>query len=298
VEDHGETPAIEVDPDSTVRLLPRLPGRRGPLAVDASGAGVRTEGGDHMASIERFDRVAVVAHWSPDSRISRSVAELTSNLVNHGYQVLIASSAEGGAQLEWPGGKPQNVTVLRRPNVGYDFGSWASALNRYPRISAADQVLLLNDSLAGPFEPIGSLLEHFDRSGADVWGMTDTCQFSPHLQSYCLGFKSGCLTEPALAGFWRDIRVERSRDDVIWRYELGLGRLLQRERFSMDAAIRFKRVVQDGQNPTILGWRRLLDLGFPFVKRQLLRQPEVAPDGSMVREVVERKFGVNLDEWL
>jgi len=66
----------------------------------------------------------------------------------------------------------------------------------------------------------------------------------------------------------------------------------------MDAAIRFKRVVQDGQNPTILGWRRLLDLGFPFVKRQLLRQPEVAPDGSMVREVVERKFGVNLDEWL
>ena len=77
-----------------------------------------------------------------------------------------------------------------------------------------------------------------------------------------------------------------------------MSRLLGKERFVMEAAIPYQQVVGEGQNPTIVGWRRLLDLGFPFVKRQLLCQPEVAPDGSMVREEVQRKFGIILDEWL
>jgi lipopolysaccharide biosynthesis protein len=226
------------------------------------------------------------------------VSELTSSLVSHGYHVVIASSADGTGPLEWPGEEPANVTVLRRPNVGYDFGSWATALDKYPKIAEADQVLLLNDSLAGPFQPVDHLLRHFDESGADVWGMTDTNQFGHHLQSYCLGFKRGCLREEPLARFWRDVRVEQSRDDVIWRYEIGLSRLLCSERFSIDAAIRYRKVVRDGENPTIIGWRRLFDVGFPFVKRQLLREPEVAPDGSKVREEVQRVFGVNVDQWV
>jgi lipopolysaccharide biosynthesis protein len=281
-----------------MRRLLRFSFRRGPLVVGAEGQSVRVEGPDEMASAPRVERVAILAHWSPDARISRSVAELTASLLANRYQVAIASSADASGPLEWPGERPAGITVLRRPNVGYDFGSWATALHRYPAISRAEQVLLLNDSLVGPFRTLDPFFEHFDRSGADVWGLTDTSQFGRHLQSYCLGFKRGCLAEPGLASFWRGIRAERSRDDVIWRYEIGLARVLDRERFSTDAAIRFRRVVKDGENPTIIGWRRLLDLGFPFVKRQLLRQPEVAPDGAEVRPVVESKFGLVLDEWL
>jgi hypothetical protein len=36
------------------------------------------------------------------------------------------------------------------------------------------------------------------------------------------------LGSAPLARFWRGIRVESSRDDVIWRYEIGLSRLLHR----------------------------------------------------------------------
>ena len=268
------------------------------MVLDAQKSEVRIEGPDQLASGAAPTRVAVIAHWAPDGRVSRSVSELIRSLVDHEFDVVIASSAEGAGSLQWPGEQPTRVTVLRRPNVGYDFGSWATALDRFPAVAASDQVMLLNDSLAGPFQSIDNLLCHFDESGADVWGMTDTSQFGHHLQSYCLGFKRGCLAEGPLAAFWRDIRIEKSRDDVIWRYEIGLSRLLHRERFSVDAAIRYRRVVRDGENPTIIGWRRLFDVGFPFVKRQLLSQPEVAPDGSMVRDEVRRQFGVNVDEWL
>jgi hypothetical protein len=56
--------------------------------------------------------------------------------------------------------------------------------------------------------------------------------------------------------------------------------------------------VSDGQNPTILGWRRLLDAGFPFVKRQLLREPQVAPDAVEIPEHLLSRYGVAVREWV
>lgn len=261
-------------------------------------ASVRVEGEDRLGATGTHDRVAVIAHWAHEPRAGRSARALTDAVAAHGYEVLFVSAAPGRSPLMWTDGEPPSVTILRRPNIGYDFGSWATALHRYPAIGEASRVLLINDSLAGPFAPIDHLLERFDRTAADVWGMTDTTQFTHHLQSYCLGFKAGCLREGPLASFWRNVGAEPSRDDVIWRSEIGLARLLARERFVTDAAIPHWRVVSDGQNPTIIGWRRLLDNGFPFVKRQLLREPDLAPDGGEAPAELERRFGVTIEGWL
>lgn len=281
-----------------MRWFGRLSVRSGPLVLEAQRSAVRVEGDDLLARVGVQARVAVLAHWSIDGRVGRSTSELTRALLGQGYAVVLVSTAEGPEPLGWTGGRPPHVTVLRRPNIGYDFGSWATALDRYPAIAASHHALLLNDSLVGPFQPIDQLLGRFHASAADVWGLTDTTQFSHHLQSYCLGFRGGSLREPPLSRFWRGIRVEASRDDVIWHDEIGLGRLLDRERFVIEAAIPYRRVVGEGQNPTIIGWRRLLDEGFPFVKRQLVREPQVAPDGTQVREELRRRFGADVDEWL
>jgi lipopolysaccharide biosynthesis protein len=156
----------------------------------------------------------------------------------------------------------------------------------------------MNDSMAGPFAPLDRLLDKLHRSPADVWAMTDAEQRGRHLQSYCLGFKGGCLDEGPLRRFWQGVRVEASREDVILRYELGLSRLLRRSRFTTDVAVEGWRVADSDDNPTTIGWRRLLDLGFPFVKRQILREPGVCPDGAMVVDELRRRFGVEADEWL
>jgi lipopolysaccharide biosynthesis protein len=276
----------------------RRPVGEGPLVLDVQRSAVRVEGDDPIAMAAVTARVAVVAHWSIDRQVGRSTSELIRSLLGHGYQVVLVSAAEGDEPLAWPDSCPSQVSVLRRPNIGYDFGSWATALDRYPAIAASPCVLFLNDSLVGPFQPFDQLLERFHDSAADVWGLTDTSQYRHHLQSYCLGFRGGVLREAPLAAFWRGIRQERSRDDVIWRYEIGLSRLLDHERFVAEAAIPYRRVVRDGQNPTILGWRRLLDEGFPFVKRQLLREPHVAADATRVPEELRRRFGVDVEDWL
>ncbi len=260
--------------------------------------GVHTEGPDHLAEIPAPERVAFVAHWTPDSRVSRSVSELTRALIDDGYSVALVSAAQGEEPLEWPAGLPEGLTVIRRPNIGYDFGSWATALERYPAVPGAQEVLLINDSLAGPFRPIGHILANFHNSKADVWGLTDTTQHTHHIQSYCLGFKSQVLTEPPLIEFWQNVCEEASRDDVIHRYELGLSKLLHREAYVIEAAFRYQNVIGEGLNPSVHGWRRLLDLDFPFVKREILRKPEVTRDGAQVPAEIQRRYGIDIRDWL
>jgi lipopolysaccharide biosynthesis protein len=280
-----------------MRRLFRRAGNRGPRVVDANGSAVTVEGDDDLARTATVERVAVLAHWSPSPLVSRSVTTMVAALAEAGYRVVVVSTSEVRAPLDWRGGRPTGLTVLRRPNVGYDFGSWATAFDRYPVIADAGRVLLLNDSMVGPFATIEPLLAKFHASLADVWAVTDTSQFEYHLQSYVLGFPGATLREPPMQAFWRDICVEASKRDVIWRYEIGLSRLLRRERFGSDVAIPFRHLVRDGRNPTITGWQRLLDHGFPFVKRELLVRPQVAPDGELVPAVLRRRFDVDVAEW-
>ena len=98
-----------------MRRLFRRSAGSGPLVLDVQSPRVRVEGADRLASVGAGDCVAVIAHWAPDARVSRSVVELTRSLISHGYQVALMSSAEGLGPLEWPGDEPASLTLLRRP---------------------------------------------------------------------------------------------------------------------------------------------------------------------------------------
>ena len=50
--------------------------------------------------------------------------------------------------------------------------------------SEARLLLLANDSVAGPFAPLGPLLARVDFAMADIWGATDSRERGYHLQSY------------------------------------------------------------------------------------------------------------------
>jgi lipopolysaccharide biosynthesis protein len=128
--------------------------------------------------------------------------------------------------------------------------------------------------------------------------LTDTYQYFHHLQSFALGFRGGVLQDPVLQRFWNGTAEEPTKWDVISRNELALSKLLAREGYVTRSAFRSTDFVQPGQNPVILGWRRMLVAGFPFVKRELVRTPEVAPDAGQIPKFLENLYGIKLDEWL
>ena len=163
------------------------------------------------------DRVAVMASYGSTPRITRSVDEFVRQLADADYQVLLVRASENPSPLEWPT-TPAAAVVLRRPNVGYDFGSWAATLNALPELRRARRVLLVNDSLVGPFAPIAPLLEHFESSTADAWGAVANPQIMPHLQSFFLGFRNGMLDDPPLKEFWRSIRPQTEKMDYVMKF--------------------------------------------------------------------------------
>lgn len=243
------------------------------------------------------ERAAFVASYAPDGRVSPSVAALVDNLAERDYAVVLIRASESGDAPEWPGLPPARVAVVRKPNIGYDFGSWAVGMDRFPRLARRDRVLLVNDSLVGPFSGMETLLEDFEDSRCDAWGAVRSTETVPHLQSYFLGFRAGVLGDRVLRRFWSNLPLLDDKVAMVWAYELGLNRILSEESYVLDAFIEAEEVSAEGRNPTIVAWRDLMERGFPFVKRQILEHPELAEDGRSVASFVEARFGVDPRAW-
>jgi hypothetical protein len=244
------------------------------------------------------DRLALIASWGRGSTVTRSLDELVRQVTQFGYPAVVVRASDDREPLNWPHGQHPNSIVLRKPNVGYDFGSWAVGMHQYLGLLGRDRVLLLNDSLVGPFDTISPLIEDFERSDADVWGAVRTTQFTPHLQSFILGFVGGVLLDAPIRRFWTHLPIETAKAAIIERYELGLSRLLGSEAYATEAWIEPEIVVGDGDNPSSTGWAGLIQRGFPFVKRELLLSPDLVPDGHLIAQTIIERFGTDPMDWV
>jgi hypothetical protein len=271
--------------------------RRRERVLDVARGHVLIEAGD-LSRLERANRIALLAHFSVDVHVSRSFRTLVAEFVAAGYETVVVSGCESDQRLQWNGDLPPEVTVVRQPNVGYDFGSWAIGLDLLPDRGQAEFVVLANDSVIGPFASLAPLLGKFEATEVDVWGLTDTYQYFHHLQSYFVGFRGGILADRPLQRFFRDIRIEASKWDIIRRNELGLNKLLHDEGYATAVAFRSETIVAVGENPVIKGWWKLLANGYPFVKREIVRDPSVAPRSEFVSAEVSALYGATLAEWL
>jgi hypothetical protein len=250
------------------------------------------------AALARSDRVAIIASFGSTPEVTRSLATLVARLEENGYAVLLVRASDSADPPVWPEGHGEQPVTIVKPNLGYDFGSWATGLAIVPELAGKPFVILANDSLVGPFASLAPMLADFETAPADVWGATNTDEYRPHLQSYLIGFRSGVLAHPAVEEFWRSIRAMNDKDRIVIRYEMGLSRLLRAEGFVTRPWFEGRWVVPQGGNPTLIGWERLLEAGFPFVKRILIDNAEIFPRATEAASVVRERYGAELSEWL
>lgn len=254
----------------------------------------RVEHGSWPHVLQSSD-VALIAHYSESPAVSRSLDAQLASLAAAGFATVVISTSPVSSALKFREQTP--TMVVRRSNVAYDFGSWAWAIGAAPEL-ANRRVLLTNDSLAGPFESAEPWYRRFQGSQTDIWGLIGSGQFQWHLQSYCVGYAPGVLGDPQVRQFWRSVEPKQSKIEVILTYELGQTRMLREEGFTIDVEIPPGLIIDRELNPAILAWKRVLDLGIPFVKKELVRDPAVAPDGAEVPAELRRRYGVEVEDWL
>jgi hypothetical protein len=148
---------------------------------------------------------------------------------------------------------------------GYDFSAYTISLWLIARHSPGADVLLLNDSMYGPF----SDLDQFFRDARwELSALTASGLWGNHLQSYALLLRDVCETRmDHLKGIFNENRSSSHLGTVVFKQELCLG----------DHAARHMSVgamwYGDGamiDDPCLRRPFELLDAGFPFMKKSLL----------------------------
>ena len=271
--------------------------------------------------LDTATRVAVFNHFDRRGTVAPFVEYYLGKLHDAGYTILLVSNSPRLDPAAVERVAPMCGAILRRDNVGRDFGAYKDGIQTIPHLERLDSLVLANDSVYGPFQDLGVLIDRMSLAEADVWGITDSWERRFHLQSFFLLFGPAALASAAFDRFWRGIHYVQAKRWIITRYEVGLTRALMagglrcRALFPSREATRFLRLrgrngrrrdalspterrflrnvshlIDAGNpfNPSHFFWEVLISrMGCPFLKRELLRDnPAGIPGVQRWEEVV------------
>lgn len=271
-------------------------------------------------------RIAVFVHFDRHGVVHEFVHHYLHEINRAGFALVFVTNAPRLGAADRERLAPLCGAILRRRNIGRDFGAFRDGIAAIPDPGRLDLLLLANDSVYGPFHDLGDVIGRMDMVETDVWGITDSWGPSFHLQSFFLLFGRRALASAAFPRFWRAVRYVQSKSWVIHHYEVGLSRALAAEGFRCRALCPYREVATtaaealareadsspDARDPSsarsafaarvldavALGiplnsshffWDHLvLRMGCPFIKRELLRDnPARIPGVIRWRQVIQ-----------
>jgi lipopolysaccharide biosynthesis protein len=165
---------------------------------------------------------AVVAHFDLHNKIDPTFKVLIECLkLTCTKVVLVTTSKFDATEI------PKGITIIQRPNFGYDFYSYRVGIDEVKRQGGCDHLLLVNSSffvldsekLNNTFLTIVKCLEDFS-----VVSLTASNQITWHFQSYLVGLRGEVLTTQWFENWREGIAPTDSKMDAILAYELGLSR--------------------------------------------------------------------------
>jgi len=195
--------------------------------------------------------------------------------------------------------------VVWRKNRGYDFGAYRDGIQLVPEYDALDSLIVLNDSVYGPFQALPPVLKRMDAAKADIWGMTDSWDAKWHLQSYFLLFHKTALQSDFVKQLWDNWIHVQSKSWVIRNLEVGLTSRFEKAGLRCASAWQYRALVTKfaatirdkgildnkdlpkshrkllehmlhfadagaPMNPCHFFWDEMILDGFPFLKREVL----------------------------
>jgi len=173
---------------------------------------------------------AVYAHYDGEGLIHDYVLHQLGELAAAGFRIVFVSNSpkfppESVAQVS-----PFCRTILWRYNVGYDFGAYKDGLNAIDGKDNLTALLLMNDSIYGPFSNLCDRLNEIDRASTDFWGITDSWEGGFHIQSYFILFFTNVIKSEPFKQFWRRLPYVNRKSSIIRIGEIKLSTVLTRQK--------------------------------------------------------------------
>ena len=258
--------------------------------------------------IHAGSKVSIFVHWSKSDLISNHDQELINSLALEFDQVIVMCNLNKVKSIEKTNQNDfsKNVKLVNRENSGYDFGAYQAALAILrPSAKLIDEILLMNNSVFKVHDSLTPLMSSVRNSGFDVTAITNSKEKGLHLQSYFLHLKKTVLAKDEFWNWFEDLKVSDSRNVTIDKLELPFAHIIESFGLSSGALWDFEdlfdfyfssaassllldfrsewgwfvysKEILKGKmlNPTHYMWPHLLELGCPFLKKDLFRNKEL-----------------------
>jgi glycosyltransferase involved in cell wall biosynthesis len=242
--------------------------------------------------------LCLFSSYDGESIVRESVYHYLRQLEMAGFDTVFISTSSSISELDLKKLAGYCIRVINRENRGYDFFSWKVGLEQYPQYRHHAGLLLANDSVHGPFFDFGDIINRLENNGANIVGMTNSCRYYPHLQSYFLYCKSPVVLSKEFTDFFGHLKVIQLKSAVVRKYEVGFSQMLGKK-FQLAALYPLEDILkQTGHlgyyepdvDPTNTLWKVLVaELKFPFLKRSLYAKRGVSTEE--IEEVITKGGG-------
>lgn len=203
--------------------------------------------GDDPAS--GSEKAAVYVHFDSKGVVHEYVVYQLRELLDAGFRITFVSNApifpEGSRGLV----RPFCKDIIWRHNIGYDFGAYKDGISALGPPDHLDTLVLMNDSIYGPFWKLSDTISKIDRTRYDFWGIVDSWeQQRYHLQSFFLVLFSETLQSPAFKAFWRRYPYVNNKKWVIRNGEIELTQALAEQRLRSGALASYWSIAEAMKN--------------------------------------------------
>jgi lipopolysaccharide biosynthesis protein len=252
--------------------------------------------GDHPEKTSKA--LCVFASFDQDSLVDEYVVYYLSELKKQlSVDIVFVTTSASLAESELKKLKPYCRTIIHRKNISIDFGSWKVALDETPDWSQYETLVIANDSVYGPLADLNAVVQLLDPAKPMIAGVTESLQYTRHLQSYFLVLNSKAIHSEFFKDFWGKFSFTNSKKLIIQDGEIGFSQraleagielkalfpyepLLKKAIASEENSYLPKYLKKGFLNPTHHLWRALLrEKTSPFIKIELLKKnPSKLPD--------------------
>lgn len=176
----------------------------------------------------RHRRLAVYAAWDGNGYVDkadlyyiRALKEVADNVIYVCDNGLVAGEAEKLSR--------DVCCILAASHGEYDFGSYKRGFvyaQNHGLLDGVEELIFCNDSCYAPVHPFKPVFDEMQGKECDFWGITENTEFSRHIQSYFMVFRPQVFQSKVFNQFITGITAQKTVQDVIENYEVGLSETL------------------------------------------------------------------------
>lgn len=175
-------------------------------------------------------------------------------------------------------------TIFFRENIGYDTGGFKDALCNYigwDQVLQYEELVLVNDSMFGPFKPMETIFNEMAEKDVDFWGLAkhgegknkEISYFPEHIQTYFLVIRSKMLHCAEFKEYWEKMPYYSTYIENVKQHETRFTQYFSDLGFLYNtlADTEINDSIHFGNNYTqfsMISYELIKKRNFPFLKKQ------------------------------